>query len=128
MIRVVIFMLAMIWIQPLLADDLQVLRMSLEQRQALHDHLESTPCDCGCGMTVGECLRDDPACPVSPEMARNAIAQLLNPEPAAESESGSGDSSEYINSSQNGSVVSGRVDGQDCTYASAGGTTVRLCD
>ncbi|MCG8612593.1 MAG: hypothetical protein MI864_18950 [Pseudomonadales bacterium] len=33
-----------------------------------------------------------------------------------------------INMSQNGSVVSGNVSGQNCTYASAGGTTFRMCD
>lgn len=33
-----------------------------------------------------------------------------------------------INSSQNGSVVSGNVNGQNCTYASAGGTTIRMCE
>ncbi|ARU58625.1 hypothetical protein OLMES_4630 [Oleiphilus messinensis] len=33
-----------------------------------------------------------------------------------------------INMSQNGSVVSGNVNGQNCTYASAGGTTFRMCD
>lgn len=36
--------------------------------------------------------------------------------------------STYINSSQNGSVVSGNLNGQNCTFASAGGTTVKLCD
>ncbi len=34
----------------------------------------------------------------------------------------------YINSSQNGSVVSGNIGGQHCTYASAGGYTVRSCE
>ena len=33
-----------------------------------------------------------------------------------------------INMSQNGSVVSGRVNGQNCTYASVQGMTMRSCD
>ena len=33
-----------------------------------------------------------------------------------------------INNSQNGSVVSGRVNGQNCTYASVGGMTMKSCD
>lgn len=37
--------------------------------------------------------------------------------------------STYINQSQNGSVVSGRnSDGQNCTYASAGGMMLKSCD
>lgn len=39
-----------------------------------------------------------------------------------------GSTQETINSSQNGSVVSGRINGQNCTYASAGGMTVKTCD
>ena len=33
-----------------------------------------------------------------------------------------------INSSQNGSVVSGRLNGRNCTFASAGGMTIKSCD
>jgi hypothetical protein len=33
-----------------------------------------------------------------------------------------------INSSQNGSVVSGMIDGQNCTYASVSGMTIKDCD
>jgi len=29
---------------------------------------------------------------------------------------------------QNGTVVSGRINGQNCTYVSVGGTTMRSCD
>ncbi|MES9972583.1 MAG: hypothetical protein ABW092_21315 [Candidatus Thiodiazotropha sp.] len=34
----------------------------------------------------------------------------------------------YMESSITGRVVSGQVNGQDCTYVSVGGTTVRSCD
>lgn len=37
-------------------------------------------------------------------------------------------SNTYINNSQNGSVVSGRINGQNCTYVSAGAFTVKDCD
>lgn len=33
-----------------------------------------------------------------------------------------------INQSQNGSVVSGNINGKRCTFASAGGTTFKVCD
>ena len=33
-----------------------------------------------------------------------------------------------INTSQNGSYVSGRVNGRNCQYVSAGGSTMRVCD
>jgi hypothetical protein len=45
-----------------------------------------------------------------------------------QSPGGSGDRG-FINQSQNGSVVSGRnSNGQNCTFASAGGTTFKVCD
>jgi hypothetical protein len=34
----------------------------------------------------------------------------------------------YMESSITGRVVSGQVNGQDCTYVSVGGTTMRSCD
>ncbi len=112
-------------------DDLAVLRMSQAQQHQLFSHLENTACDCGCGMTVGQCLRDDPSCPVSPELARQAIQSVLNgasTDPYDQSSEQGANGKTEINSSQNGSVVSGRVDGQNCTYASAGGYTVKHCD
>lgn len=33
-----------------------------------------------------------------------------------------------INRSQNGSVVSGKLNGRNCTFVSVGGTTVKSCD
>ncbi|TQV74938.1 hypothetical protein FLL45_08240 [Aliikangiella marina] len=33
-----------------------------------------------------------------------------------------------INMSQNGRVVSGKLNGQECTFVSVGGTTVKSCD
>ncbi|MCW8880403.1 MAG: hypothetical protein OQK51_25370 [Kangiellaceae bacterium] len=33
-----------------------------------------------------------------------------------------------INMSQNGRVVSGKLNGQNCTFVSVGGTTVKSCD
>lgn len=33
-----------------------------------------------------------------------------------------------INTSQNGSVVSGKLNGQNCTFVSAGGMTMKSCD
>ena len=79
-------------------------------------------------MTTGVCLRDDPACPVSPEIARAAIGQLFNAAASEDSAGSGGEAVDYVDSSQNGSVVSGQINGRNCTYASAGGTTVRLCD
>lgn len=130
------------------ADDLALLRLGLEQRQQLDHYLENTACECGCGMTVGYCLREDPACETSPRMAREALNRLLEGASVDSSSSQSGNQSNhqpnhshsdhvhgahssqsYINQSQNGSVVSGtNQDGQHCSYASVGGTTVRLCD
>ena len=60
-----------------LADDLTLLRLSSEQRNQLFSRLESSPCTCGCGMTVGQCLREDPNCPVSPEIARSMVNEVL---------------------------------------------------
>ena len=69
----------------------------------------------------------------------NPNAQGLVPALVAQSNQGSSyqqpyqDNSDYykkseINMSQNGSVVSGRVDGRNCTYVSVQGMSVRSCD
>lgn len=63
------------------ADELDVLRLSPESREALMKYLDETPCDCGCGMTVSQCLHEDPVCEASPRMARDALARFRAQEP-----------------------------------------------
>ena len=62
---------------PVHADDMTVLRMNDSQRSQLFNYLETNTCDCGCGFTIGQCLRDDPTCPISPKLARSAIQNIL---------------------------------------------------
>lgn len=115
------------------ADELTILRMSPEQRDGLLSYLDKNMCSCGCGMKIGQCLHEDPQCGVSPEMAREAITAFSSMEASGAEDlqsqpSASDHRHESINQSQNGSVVSGKLNGQDCTFASVGGTTVKLCD
>ncbi len=114
-------------------NDINIFRMSKSQQNQLFSSLENSACTCGCGMTIGQCLRDDPTCPVSPELAQNTIQAIINGETNNSSETAPPRRQDYwqitqINSSQNGSVVSGQIDGQNCTYASAGGMTIKTCD
>ena len=119
----------LVMIEPVSADDLTILRMSEGQRNQLFNYLEKASCTCGCGMKMGQCLHEDQTCPVSPELTRSAIQKLVgsgnndqsrrnNPKPAKQSGQRT-----KINNSQNGSVVIG----QDCSYVSAGGITVKDC-
>ena len=112
-------------------SDMTILRMSPAHRQNLFSHLDNTPCPCGCGMSVAQCLHEDPFCEEAPKVAKNAIQQFKAAQEAndgRQEEDNSGASRTMINSSQNGSVVSGQLDGRECTFASVGGTTVKLCD
>ncbi len=116
---------------PVSADDLDVLRMSEVKRNQLFSFLENNHCTCGCDMTLETCLRDDPECPVSPKIALSAIQQLMagGEEQSIQGNSGSGSGgSTYINSTQTGSVVSGSINGQECTYVTAGGMTFKDCE
>ena len=58
------------------------------------------------------------------------IARQIQAQTQQQSQSGSngGYTRGEINQSQNGSVVTGNIDGKSCTFASVGGTTVKLCD
>ena len=56
------------------------------------------------------------------------LQTIVEAQQSSEAENDGTYSRPEINYSQNGSVVSGQVNGQNCTYASAGGTTVKLCD
>ena len=56
--------------------DLEFLRLDSERQAQVQKELHSTPCTCGCGMSVGQCLVEDQSCPVSPELARSIIARI----------------------------------------------------
>lgn len=49
-----------------------------ELLQTVRRDLAATDCDCGCGMTVLECLHDDPSCDRSPQIARQVLAEKLS--------------------------------------------------
>lgn len=38
--------------------------------------MNGSQCNCGCGLTIAKCRRDDPKCPVSPGITANIIAAL----------------------------------------------------
>lgn len=63
------------------------------------------------------------------EEAYGVLTGVLRWAQAQQQNSYSSNSSEpEIDISQNGSVVSGQLNGQNCTFASAGGTTFKVCD
>jgi hypothetical protein len=57
-----------------------------------------------------------------------AIVSRQDEQSGSASSSDDGGNRPYINSSNNGRVVSGKINGQNCTYVSVGGTAVRSCD
>lgn len=66
----------------LLAPTLAVATTPDELLETLTESLAAVGCDCGCGMTVLECLHDDPSCRRSPEMARQILAGIVSSEAA----------------------------------------------
>jgi hypothetical protein len=62
-----------------------------------------------------------------------SIAHYIQNQNSDRGQSGSFDQeaeqyNDWEGADQNGSVVSGRINGQNCTYVSVGGTTMRSCD
>jgi hypothetical protein len=63
------------------------------------------------------------------ELSQGYIASIAGTQAEqSDSSSSTGDERPYMNTSINGRVVSGKVNGQNCTYVSVGGTAVRSCD
>jgi len=58
--------------------DLEFLRLDINKQTKAHAAFYSTQCTCGCDMSVGQCLIDDPSCTVSPSIAKNIIAKFAN--------------------------------------------------
>ncbi len=124
----------------LLADDISVLRLSQEQRAQLYDYLDNNMCTCGCGMTISQCLHDDPTCPVSPKLARAAVAQLLNQESGLSSSvhqhqhQHNEQASAPEGSTQRPTIYNydggggGYVSDGECSYVSYGGVSFKSCD
>lgn len=52
-------------------------QLSLGERAAFIQLLNTLPCTCRCGMTVYMCLEKDPTCNYSPAIANNALARFL---------------------------------------------------
>lgn len=46
-----------------------------EERAEYQQRIAHDCCDCGCDMTVAECLASDQKCPRSPELARKRLAE-----------------------------------------------------
>ncbi len=127
-------------------DDLAMVRMSDHQHSQLNHYLDNNYCTCGCGMLISQCLRDDPTCEVSPELARAAIeivadgpsSPVISNDAGYRQENSGQYSTEknseptyqktYMESSGTGSVTQGRLNGQNCTFVSVGGTTMKSCD
>ena len=47
--------------------------LTQEQKDSAVSILNENSCDCGCGMKVGVCRRDDPKCPRSPTLAKQVV-------------------------------------------------------
>jgi hypothetical protein len=52
--------------------------LTLAEKQAFAQVLGLSPCTCGCGMTIIECLHQDPNCNVSPALAQTQLATFLS--------------------------------------------------
>jgi len=72
----------------LLAPTLAIATTPDEFLETLTESLAAVDYDCGCGMTVLECLHDDPSCRRSPEMARQILAGIVSSEAADVGQSG----------------------------------------
>ncbi len=52
--------------------------LTQEQQERIVAALTTQNCTCGCGMTIAECLSDDPSCEVSPVLAKKIIDDIAN--------------------------------------------------
>ncbi len=52
--------------------------LTTEQQHQVMQVLNTENCTCGCGMTITNCLRDDPTCETSPQLARIVVDAVVS--------------------------------------------------
>ncbi|MBI4481013.1 MAG: redoxin domain-containing protein [Acidobacteria bacterium] len=57
-------------------------KLNGEQKKAAQRQLNEQQCNCGCGLTVAQCLVNDTSCEVSKEMAAKVVEELLEGKPS----------------------------------------------